>query len=73
MSLKREDELHRHILNKERKIKALETKNALLEKRLKEYVSKELYQKVLQRNAHQEETITDLYNFILKHGLDYNL
>ncbi len=73
MSLKREDELHRQIFNKERKISALETENLLLKKRLKEYVTKDTYEKLLKKTVHQEETITKLYNFVLEHGLDYNL
>lgn len=73
MSLKREDELHRQIFNKERKISALEAEILLLKKRQKEYVTRETYEKLLKKSAHQEETITKLYNFILENGLDYNL
>lgn len=73
MSLAREDELHRQIHNKEKKIRALEMENTILKDKARNSVRKEDYDKILVKCAKHEDTITNLYNFILENGLDYNL
>ena len=71
MSLHREDELNRQILNKQRKITGLERKVKSLKAANKKTAESEnkryealfvTYIKVCERNVDMEEKINDLYN-----------